>query len=147
MVNFFIKQKKLLDPEDKYPIRLFHWSPAEQTHFNRVVDRNSQVLDKLYNQDVHWIDLCDIFIKTPIVVRGAVTFKLKDIAKAMYSMNLITTTWTNEISSGLTAMQMAADYYRTNNGNNNIMSEIEEYNMIDCKVMWDIVKYLRLNNF
>ena len=147
MVKFLIKQKKLLDPEDKYPIRLFHWSPAEQTHFNRAVDRNPKVLEELYDQDIHWIDLCDIFIKTPIVVRGAVTFKLKDIAKAMYSMNLITTTWINEISSGFAAMQLAAEYYRTNTRNNNIILEIEEYNMIDCKVMWDIVKYLRLNNF
>jgi len=64
----------------------------------------------------------------------------------MYSMNLITTTWTSDINSGFAAMQSAAEYYRTKM-NNDIMSEIEEYNMVDCKVMWDIVKYLRLNNF
>ena len=147
MIKFIIKQKNTLDPNNKYPIRLFHWSPAEQTHFNRVMDRNDRLLNILYNYDIHWIDLCDIFIKTPIVVRGATTFKLKDIANAMFSLNLITTHWTNSINSGFNAMLSAADYYRNNNNNHDIITEIEEYNMIDCKVMWDITAYLRLNKF
>ena len=147
MIQFIIKQKNILDPNNNYPIRLFHWSPAEQTHFNRVMDKNDKLLNILYNYDIHWIDLCDIFIKTPIVVRGATTFKLKDIANAMFSLNLITTHWTNSINSGFTAMMSAADYYRNNKDNINIITEIEEYNMVDCKVMWDIVNYLRINNF
>jgi hypothetical protein len=146
MINFIIKQKNTLDPNNNYPIRLFHWSPAEQTHFNRVMDKNDRLLNILYNYDIDWINLCDIFIKTPIVVRGATTFKLKDIANAMFSLNLITTHWTNSINSGFTAMLSAADYYRNKN-NINIITEIEEYNMIDCKVMWDIVAYLRVNKF
>ena len=111
------------------------------------MDRNDRLLNIIYNYDIHWIDLCDIFIKTPIVVRGATTFKLKDIATAMFSLNLISTHWTNSINSGFTAMMSAADYYRNNKDNINIITEIEEYNMIDCKVMWDIVLYLRLNKF
>ena len=144
MINFFIKQKKLLDPEDKYPIRLFHWSHAEQTIMEKIFQRHPRLL-KLWDEYFAWVDMCDIFVKTPIVVRGAVTFKLKDIAKAMFSLNLITTTWTSDINSGFAAMQSAAEYYR--NKNSNVMNDIEEYNMVDCKVMWDIVKYLRLNNF
>ena len=29
---------------------------------------------------------------------------------------------------------------------NNSMKEIEKYNEIDCKSMWDILKYLRANH-
>lgn len=147
MVKFIIKHKNKVDPEDKYPIRLFHWSPAEKTHFTRVINRNDKILDTILNYDILWVDLCDIFIKTPIVVRGATTFKLKDIANSMFSLNLIPTSWTNSLNSGLNAMLSAAEYYRNDLKEKNIIIEIEEYNMIDCKVMWDIVKYLRLNNF
>ena len=37
-------------------------------------------MHKIYNRCL-WIDLCKIFIEEPIVVKGAMTFKLKDIAR------------------------------------------------------------------
>jgi hypothetical protein len=74
-------------------------------------------------------------------------FKLKEVAKAMYSHGMIQTKWDSdsEISDGLGAMMGAIEYYKDpkNAKNKKMMKKIEHYNDIDTKVVWEIVKYLR----
>ena len=92
-----------------------------------------------------------MFKREPIVVKGALRFKLKTISKALYKLGLISTSWdsNNECSSGLVAMALANDIYKNNKV---VTEEIESmkkiiyYNEIDCKVLWDILKYLRTNH-
>jgi hypothetical protein len=87
--------------------------------------------------------MCSVFTSNPIVVKGALTFKLKDIAKALYKAGLIRTSWTDDkMSDGMMAMTTAIDYY-FGDRNRDIMNSIERYNMIDCKVIWEIVSCLR----
>jgi len=131
-----------LDPKHKYNPRFFHWSNAEQSMLENAFNRHPSLL-KQWENHIEWIDLCDIFRNEPIVVKGALTFKLKDIGKAMYNNGLISTLWDdNDIDDGLDAMTKGMQYYR-NKKNNTIIENIRNYNKIDCKIMWDIVRFLR----
>ena len=147
-----IKNKNLCKP------KLFHWSHAEKTILN--------TLDKRYNNEfynwinnVTWIDMCKIFMDEPIVLKGAKKFNLKEIAHTMYKHGMITTKWQADgPDSGLAAMFDAIQYYKyssrvdTNTNpqeiqqNQKIMDSIVNYNEVDCKAVYEIVKYLRNNN-
>ena len=103
--------------------------------------------------------MCKVFTSEPIVVKGAFKFNLKEIAKNMANNGLIKSTW-NSLGpdNGFTAMFDAIDYYRyysNENKNrskeedekyNRVMTSITDYNEIDCKVIWEIVGYLRQNH-
>ena len=127
---------------DSYETRLFHWGHVEQTLMNSALSRHPSIHWVNYDT-IKWVDMCSVFTKAPIVVKGSLTFKLKDIAKAMYANGLISTKWeSGELENGLIAMQEAITYYHQDK-NYKKMESIRRYNLIDCKVIWDIVKYLR----
>ena len=70
----------------------------------------------------------------------------------MYQHNFIETIWDsdNPCSNGLTAMILAWKVYQKNKmkniHNNPVIQDIIKYNIIDCKVLWEIVNYLRENH-
>ena len=143
----FIDEKAIqLNKKDKYNTRLFHWSHAEQTMLENAFERHINLLKKWENH-IEWIDLCDIFISEPIVVKGALCFKLKEIGNALYSHGLITTYWPqNEVSDGISAMTEGIKYYQKENKTEedyNKLKSIIKYNKIDVKVLYEIVEYLR----
>lgn len=153
--NFINKIKAEQDPDNSYPIRFFHWSHCENTLLSSALIKHE--LYNLFNPlttintNIAWIDLCDIFIKEPIVINGLTNFKLKDVAKAMKNHEMIETEWdiTSPISDGLNAMHLAGRYYikkrqqSLTENDKKIFQDIIKYNEIDCKVMLDIVNYLR----
>lgn len=143
----FINQLKIeLDPKRKYNTRLFHWSHAEPSILQNSFNRHPS-LEKMWEEHVEWVDLCSIFISEPIVVKGALSFKLKEIANALYSNGLINTNWSDSnITDGLNAMISAMRYYNTNEKDENIMENIIKYNKVDCKVLWEILNLLRSLN-
>jgi hypothetical protein len=146
-INKYVdKIKAEKDPDNSYPIRFFHWSHCENTLLSSALVKHG-----LTFTNIAWIDLCDIFINEPIVINGLTNFKLKDVARAMKVHGMIETEWdtTSLISDGLNAMQMAGRYYikkrqqiLTEN-DKKIFLDIIKYNEIDCKVMYNIVEYLR----
>ena len=136
--------------------RLFHWSHAEKSIFNMLNKRHNNEFCEWVNK-MTWIDMCKVFIDEPIVIKGAKKFNLKEIAKTMVSHNMIKSKWNfNGPENGLNAMFEAIDYYKyMSNPNKNLqkyqeyielMTSIIDYNEIDCKVVWEIVKYLRNNH-
>lgn len=143
-----------LDPESKYIPRLFHWSSAELTNVKHINDRHNGKFKFLEDKDnIRWVDMYNIFTKEPITVKGALSFKLKDIAKAFYNLGLIKTSWSeNGPSDGLGAMMMAIKYYKNKQLHNDqpdansFFKSIVDYNEVDCKVIWEIVEYLRNRN-
>ena len=144
--NFIDDKSKELDNNDKYNIRFFHWSHAEQSMLENAFIRHPSIL-KYWGNHIDWIDLCDIFTKEPIVVKGALCFKLKEIGNAMFSNGLINTYWDRgEMSDGLAAMTAGIQYYQKENKtekDEQTFNSIIKYNKIDVQVLWDIVKYLR----
>jgi hypothetical protein len=119
-----------------------HWTHAEQTFFNRI--RNIiQCKDKIF------LDLYQMFITEPIVVKGAFNFSLKTIANAMYKHGLIKTKWESNTlcSNGLDAMIIAHELYETKSiVKLEDMKDIAYYNEVDCKVLYEILDYLRMNH-
>ena len=119
-----------------------HWIHAEQTFFNKI--RNLiQCKNKIF------LDLYQIFIEEPIVIKGALNYSLKTIANTMYNHGMIKTKWNNSsiCNNGLDALLIANKLYE----NNPIvkldnMKEIAIYNEVDCKVLYEILNYLRINH-
>ena len=126
---------------------VYHWSPAEVSCYNTCCDR--------YNikHEIKWKDLLEIFKTIPITLNNVFNFGLKNIAKQMYKNKMITTCWEDNELDGLGAMVATWNSDdkihrgRTNGINKKLkdfdeMKEIIKYNEIDCKVMWDIKRYI-----
>jgi hypothetical protein len=140
--DFIASVSKELDTEDDYPVRFFHWAHVEKSLLENFFERAAFIWENY--EEILWVDMCSVFTNSKIVVKGSLTFKLKDIAKAMYNSGLIVTCWKDgAMSNGLTAMRDAIKYYFSESRDETIMNSILEYNLIDCKVIWDIVKCLR----
>lgn len=149
-INYLTETKKKLDPDNKYNTRLFHWSHAELTNLNSAYDRHKLKILSDFTTTNKFIDLCKIFTSEPITVKGGYTFQLKDISKNMYENELITSLWDDDgPSDGLSAMIEAMNYYNKvsantiNHHDRENFNKIIKYNEIDCKVMAEIVDYLR----
>jgi hypothetical protein len=156
--------KKHLGPESALP-NIFHWSPAELT-FMGVARDNLEgdeigILDNIYEErremienwkELPWFDFLKIMKAEPIVVNGAFGFGLKAIAKNLEKHGLIKTTWGDGPTDGLGAMVGAWHCDRTSReqgidmDQTEMMKGIKEYNIIDCKVMWELINYLRNNH-
>ena len=80
--------------------------------------------------------------------KGCFKFGLKDIAKAMRSHGMINASIGSSCDSGMTAMVKAWECYNTCEDpcNSEIMLDIARYNEFDCKVLWEIITYLRDNH-
>ena len=127
---------------DKKPI-FYHWTKAEPSSYKKMLLRHNNLFKNL-----NFYDLYDLFLKNKIVVKGSLKFRLKSIAKAMYENKMIKTSWDSEspCSNGLKAMLLAHNLYEKYgivDEKEPIMTDIIYYNEVDCKVLWEILLYLR----
>lgn len=129
---------------------VFHWSHAEvstlETAYNSATARHP---GKSWSAP-NWFDfLKKVIREEPVVVRGALGFGLKAIAKSMHAQGLIETSWGDGPTDGLGAMVGAwtAAHEAAASGRKlsemPLVKEIEDYNEVDCKVMMEIVRCLR----
>jgi len=119
-----------------------HWSQAEKIVYEKIQLRHLNLENKKL------IDLYQVFINEPIVVKGALNYSLKTIANALNKNDLIKVNWnsSNPCSNGLNAMIMAIKCYEKNKKISNAIptiKNIEEYNEVDCKSLYEILNYLR----
>ena len=142
-----------LDPQNANP-RLFHWSNAEviqlENAYNSARARHGDNADwPLLN----WYDFLSKVMRTePVAVRDALGFGLKSVATAMYKHGLITTNWdADNPVDGMGAMVGAwrCDAQAQEKGiamtELPLMRDIAKYNEVDCRVMMDIIRWLREN--
>jgi len=128
---------------------LYHWSKAEPSAWKRAQKRC--VLNWKF---LNWVDLLDVFQKEPIGVKGCLNYGLKTIAKTFHQYGYIKTIWdknTHCIDGANTALGAYQISLRCKENNTNfseepLMKEIISYNEIDCKVLQEILKYLRNNH-
>jgi hypothetical protein len=134
---------------------VMHWSKAEvstlETAYNSVMQRHGSAGKKWVAPQ--WFDFLKEVIKAePVVVRGALGFGLKAVAQALCKLGLIETKWESGPVDGLGAMVGAwrcaaeAVQEKTTLPQIDLMKGIQEYNEVDCKVMMEIVRYLRQNH-
>jgi hypothetical protein len=124
-------------------IKLFHWGNYEK----RILSEKCLYYD-IKNMDYEFIDILKIFKNEPIVIRGSLNFSLKSVANAFYNNKFISIIWDkkNPISNGETSLIYSNKLYdisTTNIQKNKILSDITEYNNIDCRVMFEIINHLR----
>jgi hypothetical protein len=131
-------------------VRLVHWSLAEESNFEKAYESaRSRHPDRSW-PPLDWYDLLGrVFRAQPIVVKGAFSFGLKSIARAMRGHGLIETHWGEGLADGAGAMAgawaAAADSRARGRSlsESPVMQEIARYNEVDCRVMAEILDYLR----
>jgi predicted RecB family nuclease len=145
-INEKFEERKILSTNK---IRFFHWSAAETSFLESFNNKNNYILGSFLSQ-IDFADLYKLFITEPICISGCTTFKLKDISKALYNLGLIKSTWKNiDVTNGLTAMLDGCLYYKSIENNtkdekmNQMFQNIIMYNEVDCKVMGEIVDWMR----
>ncbi len=131
-------------------VRLVHWSPAETSNFERAYDNARARHPDRDWPSLSWFDLLhDVVQAEPLVVRGAFSFSLKPIARSLHALGHISTHWGDGLADGAGAMagawNAAVEAKRTGValGETEIMGEIARYNEVDCRVMAEILDYLR----
>ena len=134
-------------------VLLVHWSRAEVNMWEAAAERHPKD-NHWVKTSSHWFDLYKVFESEPIVVHGCLSFGLKDVAKAFHSHGLIKTTWdtTSACQNGASAMVIADQANREAQSRKISMTELPmitemaRYNEVDCKVMSEIMAYLRENH-
>ena len=142
-----------LDPQNGMP-RIFHWSGAEPTVLDNAYNSaKARHQEQAYWPELGWYDFLTKVVRAePVVVQGALGFGLKAVANAFHSHGLIETDWANSPIDGLGAMVAAwkcdkeAREQCVPMSQMSLMSEVAHYNEVDCKVMMEIVRYLRTNH-
>lgn len=128
-------------------LNCWHYSPAECVSWKRVQTRSKRI------RDVKWTDLLKVFIDGKIGVKGALNFSLKTLVKTFHTHGYIETSYDeSSIGDGADAAIGAfrADLECKKNGtsfqSHELTKEILKYNEIDCRVMMEILYYLRKNH-
>lgn len=129
---------------------LFHWSHHEPVQFESAYNSAKVRHPGKDWPTPRWFDFLSQVVRSqPVVVRGALDFGLKAVAKAMHSHRMIDTIWGDGPTDGLGAMTGAwacaveAGQRGCTLPETELMQEIARYNEVDCKVMMEIVRYLR----
>jgi hypothetical protein len=132
------------------PPRVFHWSPAEDSSFSSAYNSARKRHQRKCWPEPRWFDFLDLVVRQePFVVRGAFGFGLKAIGKALHSHGLIQTCWDDGPTDGLGAMVGAwsaaaeARQRRCSVRETDLVRDIERYNEVDCRVMQEVIDYLR----
>jgi hypothetical protein len=131
-------------------VRLVHWSLAEESNFERAYESaRSRHPDREW-PPLQWYDLLGrVFRAEPVVVRGAFSFGLKAIARALRAHGLIATEWGEGLADGAGAMAGAWSAAAESRARGRslrespVMREIAAYNEVDCRVMAEILDHLR----
>jgi hypothetical protein len=129
---------------------LVHWSRAELNMWEAAAERHPRDTHWVKTSQ-YWFDLYKVFEDEPIVVQGCLSFGLKEVAKAFHRHGLIETIWDTSSScqNGASAMVIADVANREARQRGISMTEIPliqemmKYNEVDCKVMAEIMTYLR----
>lgn len=141
-----------IDPEHKYPRRLFHWTNAEIKCFNNI---QLQYQNRWggWQKSVMFVDMYKVFLKEGIAIKGAFDYSLKSIGKALYTLGKIDVAWPDSaITDGRNAAYEAARYYankikgKLSVGDKELFNDIIKYNEIDCRMIYEIVDYIRKNH-
>ena len=124
------------------PIRFIHWGYAERNNYKNALQRHN-----IRDITVEWVDLYKFFLEIPISIRGSFRYGLKDIATSLHAMKYIQTIWKGSMD-GLSVTIAVKKIELSENKRlieEPIMTNIIDYNEVDCKVLWEILHFVRNN--
>jgi hypothetical protein len=133
--------------------RICHWSAAEpvnlESAYNSARRRHPEAH---WPVEMPWFDILQRVIRAePVAVTGAFNFGLKAIAKAMHAAGFIQTTWQDGPTDGLGAMIATWSAAREAAARavplsqHELMVDVARYNEVDCRVMAEVLAWLRAN--
>ncbi len=141
-------------PDVEKPL-VFHWSPAESSGLTNGL-KSAMTRHPRRSQAWHepnWFDFLSLVVRAePVVVKGPMGFGLKAVAKSLKRHGLIETEWKDNVTDGLGAMVGAwwcYDQFATHGvavSSVELMQDIAKYNQVDCRVMMEIIRYLRMHH-
>lgn len=141
-----------LAPEGDDPL-VMHWSHAEVTTFESAYNSAQARHPDRDWPSPRWFDfLQQVIREEPVVVRGSMGFGLKAMGQALHDLGAIETRWTDGPADGQGAMvgawwaQASAAELGEPLSEDGLMLEIAQYNEVDCRVMMEIVRYLRTSH-
>jgi hypothetical protein len=141
--------RKRLAPRDEAP-RVIHWSPAEVSNFETAYNSARERHPDKDWVSPRWFDFLGRVVREePVVVRGAMAFGLKAVAKALHEHGFIATHWGDGPADGLGAMvgawwcQDESTRIEKTLPEIDLMGKIMQYNEVDCRVMMEAIRYLR----
>lgn len=129
---------------------LYHWSTAEPSCWEHAMNRVPSIRP---HPNVEWYDLLNDFKTSPVVVAGCLDFRLKSMAKALHSHELIETTWPSPsgedgVADGRGAMIAAHKAYAPDTSDaesERLMLDVIRYNEVDCRVLCEMLEFVRGN--
>ena len=125
------------------------WKRSENRQYDLSLHNKKQTKNIVDNWKVHnWTDMCELFKQEPIIIKDCFKFGLKSVSSAMKKHGFIETQIDSECNSGMSAMVLANNCYKTNPKpeKSDIMKDISVYNKFDCKVLYEMLNYLRNNH-
>jgi hypothetical protein len=127
----------------KKSIKLVHYNHTEKTEICNLYERFNL---RLFHFE--YVDIYKVLLDNNFAVNGSYNYSLKSIVNAFNKHGKINCTWDNSIDNGMKAMTDAYTCYisSTNPKNTNLFKEIIKYNEIDCKSMYELIKYLNINH-
>lgn len=135
------------------PARVIHWSPAEVSNFETAYNSATERHPDQSWPSPAWFDFLNRVIKAePVVVRGAMAFGLKAVARALHAHGRIQKPWGDGPADGLGAMVGAWWAYSEAASTEravrdiDLMRQIVDYNEVDCRVMYEAVDYFRTHH-
>lgn len=143
--------RMLVDFKDKVQehgqdfVPLYFWSNAENYMLKRAVGDDVVARERLV-----MIDLCKCCKGAGLILPGQLGYGLKEVATVMYNAGLIQTTWKRDvdgnIDNGLSAAIGAMRMYNSmsEEDREKFFKALIDYNYVDCKVMEEIVEYIRM---
>jgi hypothetical protein len=139
-VNRIDELRKIYKAENNY---VYCYGHAEDYIFNYINSVYSHIWS---GHNIIFSDMLRVFRGEPVVFKNCLKFGLKDIGKALYKNNLIPDTW----EEGMNGQQAMIDGFKCYENydpvNCDMMKKLVSYNEMDCKILWEIIKYLRENN-
>lgn len=120
---------------------VYFWSNAENYMLKRAMGPDIVKENRLV-----MVDLCKAFRDAKVILPGQMGYGLKDVAKTMHRHGMIKTIWDEsaEVASGLNATIEAMKTYNRDPETRRLhFRNLIDYNYVDCKVMEEILEYLR----
>jgi hypothetical protein len=132
------------------PPPLYHWSHAEPTSWKRMMKRHNHHMWI----DLNWVDLLKVFRAEPIGIKGCLNYGLKNVAKTFYKNGFIKTVWDSgskcvdgaDAAVGAFRIDKKTKKSGTSFKSDPLAQEIIKYNEVDCKVLYEIIDYLRTHH-
>lgn len=135
----FIQSRTGSQATDGSSLALFHWTRAEVSQLRSACDRHGFVSSHML-RSLPWFDIEEeVFLKEPIGIPGTFKYGLKGVATALELVD-----WPGSVADGLGAMAAGWQAYEEAVPSESPHMEIiREYNEVDCRALYEVVRWLR----